>query len=237
MFKPCIEMVDIMELVGDFKRPYIEGSAILKAKHIVECGIIKNSESEQQIAALCLQTSNLNGIPHEVRINITKNIDDKVITVSCTCKAGTGKCKHVVAVCMYLNRIPLQNLEDLSCTDMMQQWGKMKNDVKVTYEPQPITNFCHVDKKIKVDVIEVAEDLRKQVLNLLLKGAPESNLAVHRQCRKESVVIEQTATHTICENLRPQITELLLAENVFLLGSKALDAELLSSFGSVNVLF
>ncbi|KAF0706148.1 SWIM-type domain-containing protein [Aphis craccivora] len=54
-------LIDIINYIGDSKRPLIEGTEILKCNHIFEFGIKEQSENKVVFMALCLQTSNLNG--------------------------------------------------------------------------------------------------------------------------------------------------------------------------------
>jgi len=82
MFKSVLELIDIMNYVGDFKRPFIEGSEIMKCNHILELHCTILSKNVTKIKALCLQTSDLNGKPHQVVVikyylfntNFTKNL-------------------------------------------------------------------------------------------------------------------------------------------------------------------
>ncbi|KAK4885559.1 hypothetical protein RN001_001830 [Aquatica leii] len=61
----------------------------------------------------------------------------------CSCKAGAGgKCKHIVAYLLFINR---NELEQLSKTDVEQAWGQRKS-VTYTDYVQPLTDFCHVKK-------------------------------------------------------------------------------------------
>lgn len=66
MFTSVIEFVDIINYIGDFKRPFIEGSQIMNCNHIIEFGCTENSNTLIKIVAMCLKTSDLNGKPHEV---------------------------------------------------------------------------------------------------------------------------------------------------------------------------
>jgi len=37
-------------------------------------------------------------------------------------------------------------LEELSCTELRQQWGKVKSIGTEMYQTIPVKNFCHVQK-------------------------------------------------------------------------------------------
>lgn len=97
-------IIYIMNYVGGGKRPFIEGSEILKCDHIVELGIKEHLENRLVIIALCLQSSNLNGHPHEVLVSRTINGDEIKLIGFCSCKAGRGKCKHVIDVMLKLQK-------------------------------------------------------------------------------------------------------------------------------------
>lgn len=101
-----IDFVDVLNVVGDFKRPLIEGQAILDAKHIIMCGVVSANKDYVRMEALCLQTSNLKGIPHQIKIEVQSSIaSEKIINCICSCKAGnSGKCKHIVGTLLYIFR-------------------------------------------------------------------------------------------------------------------------------------
>jgi len=69
-----LNILYIMEYVGETKRPFDEGTEILKCGHILEIGIKEYAEKILIIIALCLQTCNINGYPREVLI--TKIINE-----------------------------------------------------------------------------------------------------------------------------------------------------------------
>lgn len=103
MFEAAVELFDIITYVGSGERPFVEGAAILKAKHIMECGVVSRTEQDFKVLGLCLQSSNLYSKPHEVHVSVNATASPK-ISGTCSCKAGSGKCKHFVAVLLYLNR-------------------------------------------------------------------------------------------------------------------------------------
>ncbi|CAI6372133.1 unnamed protein product [Macrosiphum euphorbiae] len=104
MFTSIIDLIDIINYIGGSKIPLIEGTEILKCNHIIEFGIKEQSENKVVFIALCLQTSNLNGHPHEIIISKTNLDFNTTINGSCSCKAGTGKCKHVVGFLLKLQK-------------------------------------------------------------------------------------------------------------------------------------
>lgn len=74
MFKSVIELTDIIDYVGDFKRPFVEGSQIVKCNHIIEYACLENTDDRLKLVALCLKTSDLNGKPHQVRLILNQSI-------------------------------------------------------------------------------------------------------------------------------------------------------------------
>jgi len=45
MFKSVIELTDIIEYVGDLKKPFVEGSQIVKCNHIIEYACLENTDN------------------------------------------------------------------------------------------------------------------------------------------------------------------------------------------------
>ncbi|XP_050064225.1 uncharacterized protein LOC126553080 isoform X1 [Aphis gossypii] len=174
MFTSIIELIDILNYIGDSKRPLVEGTQILQCNHIIDFGIKEENTNEVVYIALCLQTSNLNGHPHEVNISKLCEDGNTVITGSCTCKAGTGKCKHVVGFLLKLQKTSEEEIQHLSCTDLRQQWGKLKNTGIDLYKPIPVKEFCHVDCTTAVYKQVFPEslppDLQEEVFKSLLQA-------------------------------------------------------------------
>ena len=81
-----------------------EGEAILNSSHLLCCGVdAANKTQDVVICSLCLQTSNLKGPPHEVRVTLTRS--GAIKSALCSCKAGlSGACKHIAATLIYINR-------------------------------------------------------------------------------------------------------------------------------------
>ncbi|XP_022164587.1 uncharacterized protein LOC111029753, partial [Myzus persicae] len=165
----------------------IEGTEILKCNHIIEFGIKEQSENKVVFIALCLQTSNLNGNPHEIIISKTNLDFNTTINGSCSCKAGTGKCKHVVGFLLKLQKTSEEDIQHLSCTDLRQQWGKMKNTGIHLYKPIPIREFCHVKcptASYKQSLPNsLPPDLQEEVFQTLLQGFPDSAISIHLKGR------------------------------------------------------
>lgn len=63
MFISVIELVDIINYIGDFKRPFIEGSQIMNSNHIVKFECKVNTKNLIKLVAMCLKTNDLNVKP------------------------------------------------------------------------------------------------------------------------------------------------------------------------------
>ena len=85
-------------------RNFVEGEKVLNSNHILKCGRVPNKSLEHiNILAYCLQTSDINGKPHELNGEI--KISGEIIKYQCSCKAGLSqKCKHILAVLLYCYR-------------------------------------------------------------------------------------------------------------------------------------
>ncbi|KAH1000571.1 hypothetical protein HUJ04_012880 [Dendroctonus ponderosae] len=87
-------------------RCVVEGEELLNANHIMLIGITSETDATKGILALCLQTSALKSVPHELKGTLglqENNIEIK--TFKCSCKAGlSGTCKHISAVLLKCTR-------------------------------------------------------------------------------------------------------------------------------------
>lgn len=100
-----VNFSNIVEYVGAGVRPYEEGERVYNANHVLFCGITEKKTNESHFIALCLKSSALSEAPHEIKVVLTKINKKLTINCHCSCVAGQlGKCKHSVAVLMYLSR-------------------------------------------------------------------------------------------------------------------------------------
>ncbi|KAL1490121.1 hypothetical protein ABEB36_012862 [Hypothenemus hampei] len=68
----------------------------LKANHLVLCGIKGKTENLTNVFVLCLKTSKIHDVPHEININLSSGNNNSINTCLCSCKAGAEqKCKHI----------------------------------------------------------------------------------------------------------------------------------------------
>lgn len=67
-------------------------------------------------------------------------------------------------------RTGVENLKDLSCTDVRQQWGQCRKEaVSSITEGTPLDNLCHC-KQISFDDINLSEDLQKNLFSLWVES-------------------------------------------------------------------
>ncbi|KAJ8682173.1 hypothetical protein QAD02_017965 [Eretmocerus hayati] len=139
-------------------------------------GITQKTASKIELLCLCVQSSNLFGMPHELLINISKNSDGrKTLSCKCSCVAGSPHCKHIIGALNYLlsllkkkHRNQRENIEVATCTDINQKWGKLRVDVKTMYSYVPISQHCHGKQsdssKIKQLITTGVEDFARDLM-------------------------------------------------------------------------
>ena len=85
-------------------RNFQEGEKVINAGHILVIGKRPSSNpAVYQIYALVLKTSALYDEPHKIEGSIEKK-SLQIQSFTCSCKAGSDKCKHILAVLMHCNR-------------------------------------------------------------------------------------------------------------------------------------
>jgi len=76
---------------------------------------------------------------------------------------------------VYIPRTPIEELDERSCTDLPQQWGKLGQAAsKYLHKPVPVGEFCHVfpitsvyDKSLPNDI---SEDLQQEIRSYFLQS-------------------------------------------------------------------
>lgn len=100
-----------MNYIGKGKRTFVEGERVLNAHHLILCGFTSRVNQHLRIFALCSKTSGLKELPHELKFLIDK--DKNSLSEKCSCVAGVeGKCKHGVALLLFLNRLVFLSLSN-----------------------------------------------------------------------------------------------------------------------------
>lgn len=101
-FDCTISLADIVRYLDGAHRPIREGENLLKSGHVLRVGVKCYAGTGAVILGFVVQTSNIRGAPHEVTIDFK---DRKKWSCKCSCKAGLGhKCKHAIAVLLYIQR-------------------------------------------------------------------------------------------------------------------------------------
>ncbi|XP_058830245.1 uncharacterized protein LOC131689257 [Topomyia yanbarensis] len=136
--KTNIKLLDILDYVGDSVRPIRERSAVYDAKHVVCIGYTRKIDNKVCIKGYVTQSSHPGNMPHEVSLRITNNVSEWALC--CSCKAGTARCKHIVACLLHLNRS--EEIEYLSCTDTQQAWGILKTEKIGSWGAKKVTELC-----------------------------------------------------------------------------------------------
>jgi len=103
--------LDAVNACVGFERPIREGEQVLEAGFIVAIGLKGKKNDELHVQALVLRTkgvSSKNPYNIEVWVDLSKQHGSRVVKDSspeCECPAGASeKCKHIMAVLLYLAR-------------------------------------------------------------------------------------------------------------------------------------
>lgn len=81
-----ISFGDILSIFSAESRSMIEGEAVLNANHVVLCGVTSKTAKKATIVALCLKSSAVRDVPHEISLEISVADNKKTINRGCTCK-------------------------------------------------------------------------------------------------------------------------------------------------------
>ncbi|XP_052129568.1 uncharacterized protein LOC127750921 [Frankliniella occidentalis] len=85
----------------------------------------------------------------------------KVLFISQVTKGPKDKFLIKISLCF---RIEESDLDELSCTDIEQQWGALKSSSLKEYEAKKLTDLCHV--KAKRDVyVSILPEVTKEMEN------------------------------------------------------------------------
>ncbi|KAK3920024.1 LOW QUALITY PROTEIN: Adenylosuccinate synthetase [Frankliniella fusca] len=164
-----------------------EGEEVLNSGFVVSVGLKERKDSVAHIQALVLRTSGLQQHPYlvELWVDLDKDYGSRLLkdqSQEYQCKAGQSeKCKHVVAVMLYLARTDKTGLDDLSCTDVEQQWGALKATTLKEYEAKSLKEFCHVKLPNDVYVSQmptVTPEMEKKWADRLSRCAPSSEYSL-----------------------------------------------------------
>ena len=77
---------------------------------------------------------------------------------------------------IYIFSTPFSLIEEATCTDGKQQWGKLKTAVENMYAIQPVSKFCHMQKTDHTTLIRYEPSQNINLLNTLTEGKHELDL-------------------------------------------------------------
>ncbi|XP_014225759.1 uncharacterized protein LOC106651652 [Trichogramma pretiosum] len=195
-----INMQDILVILNNSKRPMIEGEAVLLANHILLCGFTTRDKRSINFVSYVVKSSKIHDTPHEVKIKISVTQTTKKICCNCSCPAGTGgKCKHIFATLLFINRSRVANLQPVSCTDSRQKWGKFKKFFNHPYvnNALPIHNYCHFKKEdVTVNYNKVSDKLKTSFFNRLISCTPNGEATIHFSKRRQTKKFINTISYS-----------------------------------------
>lgn len=70
-------------------------------------------------------------------------------------------------------RMNPSDIQEATCTDLPQQWGKTGKSMHYLFEPIPISQFCHVRKRKRERIWNgdsVTEDMLSVVKRIMFEG-------------------------------------------------------------------
>ncbi|XP_058817229.1 uncharacterized protein LOC131680531 [Topomyia yanbarensis] len=176
-----ISIVDILDYVGESVRPIREGHAVFAASHVVCIGYRKYEEAYIDVIAYVNQSSHPGLTPHTVELKICSDIEKWIL--KCSCKAGTAKCKHIIACLLHLERY--RKLDYMSCTDVTQAWGITKSQKTAPWTAKRINDLCcvKIPQKLKYVENELEEHILSESFGRILSVSKESAISKHRNGR------------------------------------------------------
>ncbi|XP_065222720.1 uncharacterized protein LOC135847198 [Planococcus citri] len=183
-----LEQEDIIAHLDNHLKPWLDGTAILKAEYLTKVGVKK--KSPLHIIGLCRQVSKPAEAPHRIdfKFNTKKPGKYAILKGNCSCTGGaSGKCKHSTALLQFLMKVPASELEALSCTDDVCQWikGSSEPDSK-PIEIVPVSKFCHFYKPIAA-APAIPNFFNSPEFKMIMEGAGKnSSFFKHHAGRKQA---------------------------------------------------
>lgn len=96
-----VEMSNVLEYVKDCPGMWKEAKHVYNAEHVCSVGVDKYKAANEFTAiAAVFRSSNPLLKPHQLRLEFKKSVNDWKL--SCSCKAGSSKCKHIGATLFYM---------------------------------------------------------------------------------------------------------------------------------------
>lgn len=96
-----MDMKDALQYVHDCPGMWKEAKHVFKAEHVIMVGLEKYlNPREFTAAAAVIRSSNPLLKPHQLNLQFSINVAEWKLT--CSCKAGSSKCKHIGATLFYI---------------------------------------------------------------------------------------------------------------------------------------
>lgn len=94
-------IMEYMRYLGgsEHSKCVVEGENVINAGHLLSAGKLEETSDFISIYGLCVQSSSVDSLPHEVTGKLSVGSTINILNMLCTCKAGnSGRCKHVSAL-------------------------------------------------------------------------------------------------------------------------------------------
>lgn len=144
-----------------------DGEAAYEAGDVIECSVEAIRGDRVSIDARVLHPSGPLSPPHRVAVTLEQN---DVTEALCTCKAGSYKCGHVVAVLLHLHARQLLAQPSVQCqgphVSVKKEEQNKRNESKETLD------LPRIDKLTIDDAPSVADISRRPLRNHLHKSTP-----------------------------------------------------------------
>uniref|UniRef100_A0A131YJ81 SWIM-type domain-containing protein n=1 Tax=Rhipicephalus appendiculatus TaxID=34631 RepID=A0A131YJ81_RHIAP len=136
-----------------------DGEAAYEAGDVIECSVEAIRGGRVNIHARVLHPGAPLSPPHRVAVTLERN---DVTEALCTCKAGSYKCGHVVAVLLHLHARQLLAQPSVQCQGPHVSVKKEKQNKK--NEPKETLDLPRIDKLTIDDAPDVADDISRRPL-------------------------------------------------------------------------
>ncbi|XP_058827932.1 uncharacterized protein LOC131687863 [Topomyia yanbarensis] len=163
-----VNLIDILDYVGNSVRPIREGCAMFEAKHVIFIGYTENSADYVYITGFVRHSSHPQHPQHTIDLQITANVSGWALKFSC--KAGTVRCKHIIACLLEVNRSG--NCEFLSCSTAVQAWGITKKEKFNKWGAKRISQLCCIKQYVRLlpPDIQLQNNILAESFNRILNG-------------------------------------------------------------------
>nr|XP_037287664.1 uncharacterized protein LOC119180656 [Rhipicephalus microplus] len=172
-----------------------DGEAAYEAGDVIECFVEAIRAGRVNIRARVLHPSDPLSPPHRVAVTLEQN---DVTEALCTCKAGSYKCGHVVAVLLHLHTQQLLAQPSVQCQGPRVSVKKEKQNKK--NESKEKLDLPCIDKLTIDDAPAVADISRRPLENSLHKSTspvPTKHASECAQGRQQSKEDSEPAPKTL----------------------------------------